>query len=161
MFDYLQSHGLQHARPPCPSPTPGAYSNSCPLSWWCHPTISSFVVPSPPAFNLSQHQVLFQWVSSSHQVAKILEFQLQHHQSFHWIFRTDCATRLDGKGKCPREAELSRSTSSQSQEAQSPTSSHARLWPLNKRSLERIPGAYEIGKRKNYFFIVINLSLTY
>ena len=37
--------GLQHARPPCPSPTPGAYSNSCPLSWWCHPTISSSVVP--------------------------------------------------------------------------------------------------------------------
>ena len=36
---------LHHARPPCPSPTPGAYSNSCPLSWWCHPTISSFVVP--------------------------------------------------------------------------------------------------------------------
>ena len=44
--------------------------------------------PSPPAFNLSQHQDLFQWVSSSLQVAKILEFQLQH-QSFQWIFRTD------------------------------------------------------------------------
>ena len=38
-------HGLQHARPPCPSPTPGVYSNSCPLSQWCHPTISSCVVP--------------------------------------------------------------------------------------------------------------------
>ena len=44
--------------------------------------------PSPPAFNLSQHQGLFKWVSSSHQVAKVLEFQLQH-QSFQWIFRTD------------------------------------------------------------------------
>ena len=44
--------------------------------------------PSPPAFNLSQHLGLFQWVSSSHQVAKVLEFQLQH-QSFQWIFRTD------------------------------------------------------------------------
>jgi len=44
--------------------------------------------PSPPAFNLSQHQGLFQWVSSSHQVAKVLEFQLQH-QAFQWIFRTD------------------------------------------------------------------------
>ena len=44
--------------------------------------------PSPPAFNLSQHQSLFQWISSSHQVAKVLEFQLQH-QSFQWIFRTD------------------------------------------------------------------------
>ena len=44
--------------------------------------------PSPPAFNFAQHQGLFKWVSSSHQVAKVLEFQLQH-QSFQWIFRTD------------------------------------------------------------------------
>ena len=43
--DSLQPHRLQHARPPCPSPTPGAYSNSCPLSRWCHPTISSSVIP--------------------------------------------------------------------------------------------------------------------
>ena len=49
-----------------------------------HPLLS----PSPPAFSLSQHERLFQWVSSLHQVAKILEFQLQH-QSFQWIFRTD------------------------------------------------------------------------
>ena len=41
----LQPHGLQHARPPCPSSTPGVYSNSYPLSRWCHPTISSSVVP--------------------------------------------------------------------------------------------------------------------
>ena len=45
MSNSLQSHGLQHARLPCPSPTPGAYSNSCPSSQWCHPTISSSVVP--------------------------------------------------------------------------------------------------------------------
>ena len=44
--------------------------------------------PSPPTFDLSQHQGLFQWVSSSHQVTKVLEFQLQN-QSFQWIFRTD------------------------------------------------------------------------
>ena len=43
--------------------------------------------PSPPVFNLSQHQGLFKWISSSHQVSKVLEFQLQH-QSFQWIFRT-------------------------------------------------------------------------
>ena len=43
--DSLQPHGLQHTRPPCPSPTPSLYSNSCPLSWWCHPTISSSVIP--------------------------------------------------------------------------------------------------------------------
>ena len=43
--DSLWPHGLQHARPACPSPTPGVYSNSCPLSQWCHPTISSSEVP--------------------------------------------------------------------------------------------------------------------
>ena len=43
--DSLWPHGLQHDRPPCPSPTPGTYSNACPTSWWCHPTISSSVVP--------------------------------------------------------------------------------------------------------------------
>ena len=82
-------NGLQYARIPCPSPSPGACSNSCPLSQWCHSTISSSVVPSSPAFSLSQHQGLFQWVvSSSHQVAKVLELQLQH-QSFQWILKTD------------------------------------------------------------------------
>ena len=81
MSNSLGPHGLQYARLPCPSPTPGTYSNSCPLSWWCHPTISSSVVPSPPAFNHSQHQGLFQWVSSSHQMAKVLEFHLQHSSS--------------------------------------------------------------------------------
>ena len=45
MSDSLRLHGLQHARLPCPLPTPGVYSNSCPLSRWCHPTISSSVVP--------------------------------------------------------------------------------------------------------------------
>ena len=45
--DSLRPHGLQHNRPPCPSPTPRIYSNSCPLSWWCHPTISSSVIPFP------------------------------------------------------------------------------------------------------------------
>ena len=45
MSDSLWPHWLQHTRPPCPSPTPRVYSNSRPLSWWCHPTISSSVVP--------------------------------------------------------------------------------------------------------------------
>ena len=45
MSNSLWAHGLQHARPPCPSWTPGVYSNSCPLSRWCHPTISSSVIP--------------------------------------------------------------------------------------------------------------------
>ena len=45
MSDSLRPHEPQHARPPCPSPTAGVYPNPCPLSWWCHPTISSSVVP--------------------------------------------------------------------------------------------------------------------
>ena len=45
VFNSLWTHGLQHSRLPCPSPSPGVYSNSCPLSWWCHPSISSSVIP--------------------------------------------------------------------------------------------------------------------
>ena len=45
MSDSLWPHGLHHARLPCPSPTPGVYSNTCPLSGWCHPTISSSITP--------------------------------------------------------------------------------------------------------------------
>ena len=51
MSDSLRPHGLQHARPPCPSPTPGACSNSCPLSWCCHPAISSCVIPFSSCLN--------------------------------------------------------------------------------------------------------------
>ena len=80
-YTSLGPHGLQHSRLPCLSPTPRAYSNSCPSRQWCHPTISSSVIPSPPTFNLYQHKGLFEWVSSPHQLAKILEFQLQHHPS--------------------------------------------------------------------------------
>ena len=86
--DSLQPNGLQHARPPCPSPTPGACSNSCLSSWWCHPTISSSIVPFSSCLQSFPASGLFQWVSSLHQVAKVLEFQLQH-QSFKWMFRTD------------------------------------------------------------------------
>ena len=83
----LWSHGLQASGLPCPSSSLGACSQSCPLSQWCHPTISSSVIPisclqSFPAsgFFLMSH--------SSHQEAKVLEFQFQH-QSFQWIFRTE------------------------------------------------------------------------
>ena len=75
-------------RPPCSSPTPRAYSNSCPSSRWCHPAISSCHPLLLTATSPSQHQDLFKWVSSSHQVAKVLELQLQH-QSFQWTPRTD------------------------------------------------------------------------
>ena len=56
MSDSLWPHGQQRTRPPCPSPTPRVYSNSCPLSWWCHPTISFSVIPfscAPQSFPAS------------------------------------------------------------------------------------------------------------
>ena len=66
--------------------------------------------PSPPAFNLSQHQGLFKWVSSSHQVAKVLKFQFQH-QSFQWIFRTDfLEDGLVGSPCSPRDSQESSPT---------------------------------------------------
>ena len=106
---------------PYPLPAPGVCLNSCPSSWWCHPTISSSAVPfssrlqscptsgsfpmswffvsggqsigvsasaSVLPMNIQSLQGLFQWVDSSYQEAKVLEFQLQH-QSFQWIFRID------------------------------------------------------------------------
>ena len=83
MSDSSLTHELLHARTPCPSPTPRVHWLSDAIQP-SHPLSS----PSPPAFNLSQHPGLFKWASSSHQVAKVLEFQLQH-QPFQWIFRTD------------------------------------------------------------------------
>ena len=91
--DSLKLLGLQHVRPLCPSPTPQITQTH--VHWVSdaiqpsHPLSS----PSPPALNLSQHQVLFKWVSSLHQVAKVLEFQLQHHS-----FRMDWLDLLAVQG---------------------------------------------------------------
>ena len=88
MFDSMRPHGLQHARLPCPSLSSRVCSDSCLLSQWCIQPSHPLSTPSPLALNLSQHQGLFQWVNSFHQVAKLLELQLQH-QSFQWIFGAD------------------------------------------------------------------------
>ena len=83
LYPTLWPHGLQHARFSYPSLSFGVCSNSCPLSWWCHPTTST---PFSSAFNLFLHQGIFQ-----HQLFEsggVLEHQL-HHQSFQWIFRVD------------------------------------------------------------------------
>ena len=90
--DSLWSHELQHTRLPCLSPTPQVYSNSYPLSWWCHPIISSSVVPfssylqSFPASGSFQMSLFF--ASGGQNFSHLMEFQFQH-QSFQWIFRTD------------------------------------------------------------------------
>ena len=97
MPNALWPHGPQHAvqetRLPCPSLSPRACSNSCPLSCWCPPTILSSVVPFSSCLYLSQHQGLFQWVCSSHQVAEVLELQLQH-QSLQWINSVQSFSRV-------------------------------------------------------------------
>ena len=89
------------------SPSPRTCPSSCPLPWWCHPAISSSVTLFCYAFDLSQHQGLFQWVGSSHQVAKVLELQLQH-QFFQWVFRVDFLKDwLVWSPCCPRDSQES------------------------------------------------------
>ena len=75
------THELQHAKLPCPSLSSGVWSNSYPWSKWCYLTISSSSPSSFFAFNLSQHQCLFLWVGSWHQVTQVSVLQLQR-QSF-------------------------------------------------------------------------------
>ena len=91
--DSLRPHELQHVRPPCPSKTPGVYSNSCPLSWWCHPTTSSSVVPfsshlqSFPASGCFQ---MSQFFESGHQSigvslsASVLPMNIQDRFPLEW-----------------------------------------------------------------------------
>ena len=92
MSNSLWPNELQHARLPCPSSTPRACSNSCPIETVMPSNHHPLSSPFPPGFKLSKHEGVFQWVSASHQVAKVLELQLQHPmniQYIQWIFRTD------------------------------------------------------------------------
>ena len=104
--DSLWLHGPQHARPPCPSPTPGVYSNSCPLSPWCHPTILSSVFPFSSrlqSFPASRSFQTSQFFASGGQSIQ--------HQSFQWIFRTDFLyVGLVGSPCCPRDFQESSPT---------------------------------------------------
>ena len=86
--DSLRPHELQHARPPCPSPTPGVHSNSCPSSRWCHPAISSSAVPfsscpqslpESESFPMSQ---LFTWGGQSIRVSALVSVVLKNTQDW-------------------------------------------------------------------------------
>ena len=106
----LRPHGLQHARLPCPWPTARACSNSCPLRQWCQPTISSPVIPFSSCLQPFPTSGSFQMSQFLDQVAKVLEFQLQH-QSFQWIFRTDfLKDGLVGSPCSPRDSQESSPT---------------------------------------------------
>ena len=76
------------ARPPCPLLSPRVCPKSCPLNQWCHPTISSSVIPFPSCLQSFPASGSLQMSQFFHQLAKVLEFQLQD-QSFQWIFSTD------------------------------------------------------------------------
>ena len=139
MPDSLRPHGLQHARLSCPSLSPGVWSNSCSLSQWCHPTISSFAAPSPSVFNHSQQEGLFQWVGPSHQAAKVLVFQIQH-QSFQWVFRVDFTYDWLVWSWCPRDSQEPTSTTIQKHQffGTQPSlwsNSHIHAWLLEKPQL--------------------------
>ena len=93
MSDSLQTHGLQHARPPCPSPTPKVHTNPCPLSWWCHPTISSSGIPfssSPQSFPASGSLPMSQFFASGGQSigvsasASVLATNIQYWSPLGW-----------------------------------------------------------------------------
>ena len=104
MYDSLQPHESQHTRLPSPSPTPRVHPNPCTSSWWCHPAISSSVVPfssCPQSLPAS---------GSSHEVAKVLEFQ-PHYQSFQWTPRTGLLKDgLVGSPCSPRDSQESSPT---------------------------------------------------
>ena len=108
--DSSRPHESQHTRPPCPSQTPRVSSNSCLSSHDAIQPSHPLSSPSPPAPNPSTHQGLFQWVNSSHEVAKVLEFQLQH-QSFQWTPRADLLyDGLVGSHCSPRDSQESSPT---------------------------------------------------
>ena len=101
--DSLQLHESQHARPPCPSPSPGVHSNSCPSSQWCHPAISSSVVPfsscpqplpASESFPMSQ---LFAWGGQSTGVSASISFLPKNTQGWFPLERTGCIS-LQSKG---------------------------------------------------------------
>ena len=138
MSDSLRPHKLQHARPPCPSPTPGVYANPCPLSWWCHPAISSSAIPfsscpqslqASGSFPMSQ---LFTWGGQSTGIsasASVLPTNTQDWSPLGWT----CWISLQSKG-------LSRVFSNTtvqkhqlfSTQLSSQSNSHIHTWPLEK-----------------------------
>ena len=134
----LRPHELQHARPPCPSPTPGVHSNPCPLSQWCHPTISSSVIPfsscpqsllASGSFPVSQ---LFTWGGQSIGVsasASVLPMNTQDWFPLGWTGRIS----LQSKGL---SRVFSNTTVQKHQffgaQLSSQSNSHIHTWPLEK-----------------------------
>ena len=138
VFDSLWPHELQHIRPLCPAPTPGGYSNSCPLSWWCHPAISSSVVPfsscpqSLPASGSFTMSHFFAWGGKSIVISALTSFLPMNTRYWSLLGWTDWIS-LQFKG-------LSRvfpNTTVQKHQffgaqLSSQSNSHIHTWPLEK-----------------------------
>ena len=136
--DSLRPHELQHARPPCPSPTPGVHSNSCPLSLWCHPAISSSVIPfsscpqSLPASGSFPVSQLFAWGGQCIGVsalASVLPMNTQDRSSLGWngwiSLQCKGLTRVFSNTTVENHQFFGTQLSSQS-------NSHIHTWPLEK-----------------------------
>ena len=134
--DSLRPHESQHTRPACPSPTPGLYSNSCPLSWWCHPAISSSVVPyssypqSLPASGSFPMSQLFTWGGQSVGVsasASVLPMNTQDWSPLGWTgwisLQSKGLSRVFSNTIVQKHQLLGAQLSSQS-------NSHIHTWPL-------------------------------
>ena len=135
--DSLRPHVSQHARPPCPSPTPRVYSDSCPLSWWCHPSISSSVIPfsscpqSLPASESFPMSQLFAWGGQSTGVSALASFLPKNTQywSLEWTgwisLQSKELSRVFSNTTVQKHQFFSAQLSSQS-------NSHIHTWPLEK-----------------------------
>ena len=131
----LQFHGLQHARPPCPSPTPGVYPNSCPLSQWCHPTISSSVIPFSSCLQSFPASGSFKWVASGGQstgvsaLASVLSVNIQDWFPSGWTgwisLQSKGLSRVFSNTTLQRHHFFGTQLSSRS-------NSHVHTWPLEK-----------------------------
>ena len=132
MSDSLWPHESQYARPPCPSPTPGVHSYSCPLSQWCHPAISSSVVPfssCPQSFPMSQ---LFAWGGQRIGVsalASVLTVNIQDWSPLEWTgwisLQSKGLSRVFSNTTVQKHQFFSAQPSSQS-------NSHIHTWPQEK-----------------------------
>ena len=138
LSDFLRPHELQHTRPPCPSPSPGVYSNSCPSSRWCHPAISSSVVPfsscpqSLPASKSFPMSQLFTWGGQSTGVsasASVLPKNTQDWSPLGWTgwisLRSKGLSRVFSNTTVQKHQFFSIKLSSQS-------NSHIHTWLLEK-----------------------------
>ena len=138
MSDCLRPHESQHARPPCPSPTPGVHSNSCPSSRWCHPAISSSVVPFSscpqflPASGSYPMRQLFSWGGQSIGVsasASVLPMNIQDWSPLGWTswisLQSKGLSRVFSNTTVQKHQFFGTQLSSQS-------NSHIHTWPLEK-----------------------------